>query len=156
MIEVRLTRNAVPTGSPFELPRYGSVNDLHVAFDRGTGDVYIEYTHDGEVVAKRTAPKDANDVGFEFEDERGFKILRSFWTKDGKRLRDSEKDPDEGLARPTMCTWCCRATAKSRAPTGPTTERKSNVETSTSGSSKQMTFTSVTRITSRSTRRKGR
>ena len=96
MIEVRLTRNAVPTGSPFELPRYGSVNDLHVAFDRGTGDVYIEYTHDGEVVAKRTAPKDANDVGFEFEDERGFKILRSFWTKDGKRLRDSDKDPDEG------------------------------------------------------------
>lgn len=98
-IQIRFTRNGIPVGDPVDnSPRDQKVNDIHITFKRGTGDVKCEYSKDGTTVRTRTAPPEAVDVGADFDWPTGgtFRIWRIYWTdKDGKRLPASEKDPDE-------------------------------------------------------------
>jgi len=98
-IQIRFTRHGNPVGDPVHNgPRDKRFNDIHITFDRGTGDVRVEYTKDGKTVRTRPAPPEAVDVGADFDWQVGgtFRIWRIYWTdKDHNRLPDSEKDPDE-------------------------------------------------------------
>ncbi|MEM7156909.1 MAG: hypothetical protein AAF799_28925 [Myxococcota bacterium] len=91
-IQLVWTRDGQRYG-PAERPPI-EANDLHLEFVAAGAEVV--YTKDGKEMRRRKAPEGANDIGIDFErDGDSFRVWRVYWTRDGKPMPDSERDPDE-------------------------------------------------------------